>query len=413
MIYYVPLEPCEFRYTMQWSAAQVGWIERRWLEADIDYFRVEGERTVAQDGEIGAGVVLDAVGRTTWAFSQIKRLLEFADGGALKKGDVIYFDDFWHPGIEALPYAFDQMGLGGKIKMFSFLHAQSVDEYDFTAPMAEWMRPFERGIGKIMDGIFVAHPMLKDLVVKGGIAPKDKVYVTGHPVAVDEIAERMPWANVDFTGVYVTQRENKVVFSSRLDKEKNPKFLREVISRVLHGAGPGERKFVICSGFKDFRSNDSEAYGDFKYLKSVYGENFEIKLGCTKEEYYKELATAKVQFNCSLQDWFSITLFETSVAGCYPIYPNFRSFPLALGMKNLWGRDFNFLYNHLNAADAVNAIHSILSRDDLWTEKKILSRGWIHERFEDSWEYMLKVMLAEDPPHDDFCNPYSLVGDGG
>jgi hypothetical protein len=47
----------------------------------------------------------------------------------------------------------------------------------------------------------------------------------------------------------------------------------------------------------------------------------------TKEEYYTELATCRIQFNTSLQDYVSWTVIEATAFGADIIYPKFRSFP--------------------------------------------------------------------------------------
>jgi hypothetical protein len=151
MLYYLPLEPYEQRYTMQLSAKDTGWMERNWKKAEVNYIRIEGKHN---PDVIETGVVLDAVGRSRWAMSQISNLLIQARAGNIKDSDVIYFEDFWHPGIEALPYYFQQRGI--RPRMYAYCWAQSVDMFDFTYPMRHWMRHFEKGISEIQDGIFVA-----------------------------------------------------------------------------------------------------------------------------------------------------------------------------------------------------------------------------------------------------------------
>ena len=54
---------------------------------------------------------------------------------------------------------------------------------------------------------------------------------------------------------------------------------------------------------------------------------FKLLTGLTKEEYYTELATCKIQFNSSLQDYVSWTVFESTAFGADLVFPFFRSFP--------------------------------------------------------------------------------------
>lgn len=373
MLYYLPLEPLKERYTWQWSAPITGWLERNWLRAKIPYKRINGTRGVRD--YIGKGVVLDAVSRSTYCFSQMCQLLELADRGELKTGDVIYLDDFWTPGLEALPYLLDQIGV--KVEVYSFLFAQSVDEYDFTHKMRGWMRPIEHGYANIMSGIFVAHPLLKKLVVDGGIAPESKVFVSGHPFCSEEVKERMPFVE----GPWEVPREEKVVYSSRWDDEKNPLFFLRV-ARELKKDLPHVR-FVVCSGFRAVKSNNP---ANMDALKHAVAEGIvEVRENLSKEEYYYELCTAKVQMNTAFQDFVPLTLLEASVAGCYPVYPAFRSFPETL-------KDEQYMYTPWDEQDACALLIDVLESYSFWTEKAIRSRAWIHERFDTSWQRQLIVM---------------------
>jgi glycosyltransferase involved in cell wall biosynthesis len=396
-LFYVPLESYKERYTMQWSAPKTGWLERNWRRHGVEYVRIDG-LVPPPPREIKAGVVLDAVGRCLNTFEQIKELLLLAESGKIKDSDVIYFDDFWTPGFEALPYAFDVLGI--RPRMYSFLHAQSVDEFDFTYPMRDWMRPIERGMAAALDGIFVCCPTLKDLVVQGGICDQSKVIVTGHPFCSEEVMERMPgWYRawmVSPEGVdpaVVPRRENKVVWSSRFDHEKNPHFFMDVAMKII--ARTADVKFVVCTSAKELRSNRPTNVNRAREMAGYFPNRFVIKENLTKEEYYAELCSAKVQFNCANQDFVAITLLEASVAGCFPLYPYFRSFPETFMYNPA------FMYRHLDLDDAVGKILSIVSRDDLWSAEFIKGRSWIHSRFDTSWFRQVYTMgLSWNPSGD-------------
>ena len=136
-LFYMPLEPYKERYTVQLSAPNTGWLESRWRQHGVNYHRVEGK---SLNDEIKTGSVLDATGRGYWACSQVMELLRYVNEGLVSDDDVIYFDDFWHPGISALPYAFHLIGINPR--MYAMLHAQSIDPFDFTYPMRGWMRHY-------------------------------------------------------------------------------------------------------------------------------------------------------------------------------------------------------------------------------------------------------------------------------
>jgi hypothetical protein len=391
MLYYLPLEPYEQRYTMQLSAKDTGWMERNWKKAEVNYIRIEGKHN---PDVIETGVVLDAVGRSRWAMSQISNLLIQARAGNIKDSDVIYFEDFWHPGIEALPYYFQQRGI--RPRMYAYCWAQSVDMFDFTYPMRHWMRHFEKGISEILDGIFVACPTLKDELILQGVAPYEKVHVVGLPFDSEEVKSRMPeWYQQFSSGTANSrimegkQREDTIIFSSRFDAEKDPMFFLKVALNYLEGYEESDTVFKICTSAPKLTSNHPEACSALRTLVAKYPNNIKVLEGLSKEEYYAELCKAKIQFNCADQDWVSFTLLEASTAGCYPIYPYFRSFPETLHFHH------QYLYQKHDIRDAVEKIDHVLGQSDLWTSEKIKERSWIHTRYDWTWLRMLKHMGVE------------------
>lgn len=346
MLYYVPLEQIPERYTYQLSKPVDGWMEKNFREAaqigPTGYKRIDGIETV---NSIKVGQVLDAVGRSVHCFKQTTHILELMQAGQIRSDDILYFDDFWHPGIESIAYLGDQIGV--RPKMFSYLWAQSVDEFDFTYKMLPWIRHFEKGIASLMTGIFVCSPVLQDLVVKQGLAPLERVHNTGClPVDVDEIRSRMPREELP--------RTDTVLFTSRWDAEKDPLFFLTV-AREYHAVYGKERpcEFVVTTSAPKLRSNNPVLLVALRAALSC--GNVSLLEGLTKEEYYKQLKTAKIQFNCANQDFISFTLIEALVAETIPLYPDFRSFPYVL--------DSSCLYRKGDVQQAVRMIRSAIEHD--------------------------------------------------
>jgi hypothetical protein len=119
-------------------------------------------------------------------------------------------------------------------------------------------------------------------------------------------------------------KEKKVIFSSRLDKEKNPFFMLEVAKRFL--TSRKDWVWHITTSGKSFKSMVPGVV-DALYEFARQEPRFKLLVNLTKEEYYTELATAKIQFNSSLQDYVSWTVLESVTFGCDVVFPNFRSFP--------------------------------------------------------------------------------------
>lgn len=370
-IFYFPLEPYKERYTVQLSAPKTGWLESRWVENGIDYIRMEGEK-INLDNSIKTGSVLDACGRGHWACTQIGTFLKHID--LLKPEDVLYFDDFWHPGIEAIYYAFHLMGL--KNKMFAMLHAQSIDKYDFTYPMRHWMRPFEIGIGKILSGIFVTSTGLKDLCIYNGIGKSKTVHLCGLPYNSEEVMTHFPEV--------IPMKKKQVIFSSRWDKEKRPDIFLKIMERVL--CYRPDIKFVVTTSSEEIKSNYPPFLKRLEKYKKRFNRNLDVRVNQTKEQYYYNLLESRIQINTADQDWVSWTLLEATTCGCIPLYPDYLSFPEVLENEH------NFLYNK---NDIDHATKKIIEHIDSLIGS-LYDFHWVYSKFDKSWQRMYNVMKGEE-----------------
>ena len=337
-VFYFGLEPLKARYTYQLS--------KEWMPATfapysdkLEFVDVEGE--FDPDQQIKVGAVLDAVGRGKFAMSQCSSFLDMLNNDQVNNGDVIFLQDYWHPGIEAILYAVDLYGI--EIEIYAMLHAQSVDEYDFTYPMREWMRGFELGLDKRMTGIFVGSTIHKDQLRQTGFeAP---IHVVSLPLHLELTRAKLPGYNIN------QRKKNVVVYSSRLDKEKNPFFMMAVAEKYLNEF-PALEWHVTTSG-KEFKSMLPGVLDALNEL-SERNPRFKLLNNLTKEEYYRELAEAKIQFNCSLQDYVSWTVLESTAFGCDIVFPKFRSFPEFIPPDRL--------YTAFNVKSAVIRLHEVMQQ---------------------------------------------------
>jgi hypothetical protein len=310
-LYYVGLEPYEERYTaqmMEWFLDHFqSWCDNHNDDDTIGLVIVPGNQTA---NVVNTGVVLDAHGRCIWALTQMANLIGLMQQHRVSKNDVIFFEDFWHPGNEALPYIFDQTGVWPKV--YARCHAQSVDYHDFTFPMRRWMRYYERGECVWLEKIFVASEQHIDMLVGADMGKRDKFMNVGLPFGSREVLKRVPVDN--------TRKKKKVVFTSRWDDEKQPWFFLQVAATVRRELGRNDITFMATT------SRSSESAGYQRMARDCLGTSAYVKL-CRKNDYYEALREAKVQFNCALQDFVSYGLIESSVYNCHPVYPRFLSFP--------------------------------------------------------------------------------------
>lgn len=369
-IFYFPLEPYKERYTIQLSAAKTGWLESRWIENKIPYERVEGQ-PLKDHCNIDIGSVLDANNRGYWACSQIMSFLSLLNTSIVTSKDVLYFDDFWHPGISALPYSFHLTGINPK--MFAMLHAQSVDIHDFTYPMRHWMRHFEKGIASILSGIFVTSTCLYDLCLYEGIGTKKNLHIAGLPFNSKQVMTFFPSAQIS--------KKRQVVYSSRWDKEKRPDIFLKIAEKTIKK--DPSIKFIITTSSEKIKSNDRDLLLILHIYLKKYPNNIILRQNQTKEQYYKNLLESKIQINTADQDFVSWTLLEATLAGCRPLYPYYLSFPEVLNYR----ADLMYVKNDID--DAVNKILTFMdSPKENWS--------WIYERFDKSWERMLAAMKGQE-----------------
>ncbi len=312
---HLPLE----RYQARASEFLVDW-ETSVFQETFNVQRIEGTNSASVS--VMTGEVLDRFQRPLSAMEQAKTLINAAE----RQLGRVYFSDFYHPGLDALAYS--RKSFNG----YAYCWAQSFDQFDFTREMP-WMRAWEMMALMLYKKVFVANEGLADLIMTS-LFPSSgsKIEVVGLP----------------FNSVYVRKAvdmsalpslEYDVIYSSRLDREKNPLFFLELVKTM-----PSLR-FVVCSGRDRLVSNDGRIVEEFE--KAVQNhKNLTVLTGLTKGQYYATLSRSKVQLNCSAQDWVSWTLLEALTLGATPCYPNIRSFPETFG-ENM---DYLYAANSLNAA---------------------------------------------------------------
>jgi glycosyltransferase involved in cell wall biosynthesis len=325
-IFHLPLERYKERYTE--------WLRR----AERRVFVREGfayESIMPSTGkgviEIQHGRVLDTFARPVWALNQVAELMAKS-----QTGQIAYFSDFYTPGLDALAYA------GTNLTLCSFLWAQTFDQYDFTTEMMSWMRPWEVMAFDIYHHVFVAHSMLKELIVAAIPTAEAKIHVVGLPFSTKIVRKKLDPKEVP-------NEKYDVVYSSRWDKEKNPNLFLDLV------AARDDLRFVVCTGHADLRGSDSQAIHRAKRMVAER-KNLTVLVGCSKGRYYAVLSRSKVQFNCALQDWVSFTLLEALSFGCSPLYPNFRSFPDTLHYYP------DALYVPFDAEDALGKLDNLLTK---------------------------------------------------
>jgi glycosyltransferase involved in cell wall biosynthesis len=195
-----------------------------------------------------------------------------------------------------------------------------------------------------MTGIFVGSTVHRDQLRSAGF--ESPIHVVSLPLHKELTLAKYPAYNA------INPREKKIVYSSRLDKEKNPFFMMKVAETFLNQNL--DYVWHVTTSGKSFKSMVPGVIEAMELLATEQ-PRFKLLSNLTKEEYYHELATAQIQFNSSLQDYVSWTVLESTCFGCDVVFPNFRSFPEFIPA--------NRMYTPFSVKDAVRVLDQVCNND--------------------------------------------------
>ena len=376
-IFYMGLEPYEGRYTLQLS----DWTERAYKKRGIEYVVVPGT-TIDDSKAIVTGQVLDAHGRSYFGMSQMMNLVQMMKAGEITSSDIIFFEDMFQPGIEALPYILQQSPEEYRPKIYLRCLAQSIDPDDFIHVwgMSKWMSLYEEMCNEIPNVTILAsnEEMVANMRIANWKAP---IYnISGLSFGKEEVQSRVEQK-------LFVERKQRVVFGARWDQEKQPQFFMD-LAQAYKQKHP-ETEFAICSG-GPLRSNNEYYVDEAKHLANegiiTINENLQ------KNDYYNILADSRVLFNCALQDWTSNTVSEADALGCNVLFPAYRSFP------EVFSNDHTRMYVPWSQQDAMSKLEILLS-------KPSPSMGQISDWTDSTIDRMIDIMTGKgeqwrrDGPH--------------
>ena len=185
-LYYMGLEPYEGRYTLQLQQ----WSEAAFQRRGIDYEIIHGD-TLDDSKAIVTGQVLDAHGRSFYSLTQMANLVKKMKAGEITSDDVIFFEDMFTPGMEALPYIMDQVGYEYKPRVFVRCLAQSIDPDDFVHVwgMERWMGHYEKMTIDFATVLATNEEMVAHMKIAGWEAP---IYnISGLAFSKEEVQSRV------------------------------------------------------------------------------------------------------------------------------------------------------------------------------------------------------------------------------
>jgi len=345
-LWYMGLEPYQGRYTLQLQ----DWNERVFRRRGIDYEIVLGD-TLSNDQSIVTGQVLDAHGRTYYSLSQMMRLVQLMKQGQVTSNDVVYFEDMYTTGLDALGYIMDQVDPQYRPRIFVRCLAQTIDPDDFLHVwnMTDWMRHYEASTNAIIKksgGAILAtdEEMVAHMRVAGWDAP---IYnISGLAFGKEEVQSRVEKINS------FDMRPLRIGYAARWDQEKQPGFFMDLIDEWYRRFPNMKLDFAIFSG-GPLRSNDPKYVTRAREMQSA--GRLSIHENLKKNDYYALLNNTRILFNCALQDWVSNTLSEADALGCNVLFPAYRSFP------EVFSNDHTRMYVPWSMDDIISKIHYLLA----------------------------------------------------
>lgn len=347
-LWYMGLEPYQGRYTLQLQ----DWNERVFRRRGINYEVVHGE-TLTNDQSIVTGQVLDAHGRTYYSLSQMMKLVSLMKAGKVTNEDVVFFEDMYTTGFDALGYIMDQVDSQYRPRIFVRCLAQTIDPDDFLHvwSMDEWMRHYEHSANSIIKksgGAVLATN--EEMVAHMRIANWDvPIYnISGLAFGKEEVLSRVE--SVKPFGM----RPNRIGYAARWDQEKQPGFFMDLIDEWYRLFPNMKIEFAIYSG-GPLRSNDPQYVQ--RARKMAEQGRLSIHENLKKNDYYNLLNNTRILFNCALQDWVSNTLSEADALGCNVLFPAYRSFP------ETFANDHTRMYVPWSMNDIISKIHFLLAAE--------------------------------------------------
>lgn len=306
MIYYIPLENLDERYTRQ----MFRWVIAAFRDRDIQHKIIYGETLVH---ETEGDQFVNWASRVFFTSEQNKRIARLFHEGRVNDGDVFFVADIWHPGIESIPYMADAMNVD--VKIYGINYAGPFDPTDPTHRMIRWGGWFEIMAYSFFRGVFVGSDYHARLIRKGF---RGAVDFLGLPIAAEPFlcplhVTGLVWDEEDAVrGIEPMESDRPIIiWPHRLSPEKNVTQFYEV-ARALSGKYPRIR-WVISS------SRMNQEY-------TPYHSSVEF-VRQSKKDYYRMLKGSILMLSTAHHENFGYTVREATALGTPILCPRRADYP--------------------------------------------------------------------------------------
>ncbi len=266
MIFIIPIEPIDQRYTKQWYHN---------IPKDLDK-RGLANRTIGDpvDSYTTSGAFLNFAFTNKYKASQVKQIADLFMMNQVKPGDKFLVTDAWNFAITAIRYMSDLLEI--PVEIHGIWHAGAYDPTDILGMKmkGESANHAERSWYHACDYNYFATNFHREMFLNNlNISPEQhkKAILSGQPHQL---------MSVDMAKYINLPKENQVIWPHRYNADKQPEI--------------AEQLDVVISQ----------------------------SMNLVKDDYYHLLGTSKVVFSCALHENLGISMMEGCLAGAIPIVPD-------------------------------------------------------------------------------------------
>lgn len=315
MLWYLPLEQLEERYTLQ----MYRWVMRAMQKRMVHYTVVDG---VPLSKTTEGGQFLNWTSRAYFASSQVMEVARLFHDGAVNPGDIFFVADIWHPGVEAIAYMADALDI--PVRLYGINYAGPFDPTDLTAKMLRWGKYQEAAWYAMFTKVFVGSDFHKQTILRGmreaGLPPAENIMVTG-----------LVWDEADAVDGIPDDDDGDdrpiVIWPHRISWDKNPAAFYEMVE-------------VLSEEFPHVRWVISSSRREQKYQPEHPAVEFVTQ---SKFNYYKMLKRATLMVSTAYHENFGYTIREATALGTPILCPMRACYPEMIETRaNLYEDDDEF-----------------------------------------------------------------------
>lgn len=378
MIYILPIEPLEERYSEQWYRWFPDRLKELGFNENLDFMVVDGEPL---NETVEVGTFLDVNSTLHYKSTQLQFIAELFHQKRVKDGDVFFVADveFW--GIEAIRYLAKVQNI--KIRMCGFCHAGSYTREDFFAPCADFAHHYETAWGSIFDVIFVGSQYHKDRLVSQRGIPSEKISVSGNPYRLDAGA-RILRQEIKDTQWSHLKRKKQFVLTNRPDEEKRP---FQSLYALLQLKEKHPDVSIVLTTSRETWGKQGSPLRTFA-LMCQNKKLLAIREGISKEEYFEILSESVAMVSNSIEENYGYCIHEALLFRCFPICRRDFSHPELVPSSD-------FLFNSPKEQhDAMERVFLESAGSSVALQALEIASHCIVKKGEDSLNHILQEMLS-------------------